>query len=399
VKPSSLTPLALLAACVAGAACKSGPDPSQTGGEVDSVQVAQLSNGLDFVGSAVVDTGVVFVAANESLSSVRFSPDVVLPSLWPSLGTAAELELAAGAGGTLWWASNDGVTSALWKLPETSFVDGQIATRTPFPGGGASDVVGLVADATSVWAAVATPETPNAGGEIWPDSWQWPGAEQVYTPYKGDIYQITAGQPPVALAVAQPINFFPGLMVHVLAQSTTSIYWVDSTHTGTDLARVMSATKTPSATPPGQRVAGVPAMDNGLAVGIVGLAASDKLVAWAAAPFPSPGTDGCWIWVTTPTGAPLEIYNSDAEPTPFTCSGLAIDDQYAYFAMVSTTNLQSPVLVGTGIGRVPLAGGLLQTAPLQSDRWYGPRRVLVDATYVYALDPSYVLRFPKDLFQ
>lgn len=389
----SVLPLVLLAA-----SCKSGPDPSQTGGGVDSVQVSQLTDGLDYVGSAVVDTGVVYVADNESLTSVRYAPDVVLPSLWPSLGTAAELELAVGPGGTLWWAANDGATSALWKLPEASFVNGDVATRTTFPGGGASDVIGLVADATSVWAAVATPQTASGGAEIWPDSWQWPGAEAVDTPYRGSIYQMPAGQAPVELAVADPITFFPGLMVHVLAQSATQVYWVDATHTGADLARVMSASKT-GITAPGQRVAGVGVPLTGLVVGIVGLAASDTIVAWAAAPLPSPGVQGCYIWTETPTGAPVQIYDSDSTPTTFTCGGIAVDAQYVYFTMLETADPQSPVVLGSGIGRLPLGGGALQTASLQSDRWYGARRVAVDDTYVYGLDPSYVVRFPKDAFQ
>ena len=66
---------------------------------------------------------------------------------------------------------------------------------------------------------------------------------------------------------------------------------------------------------------------------------------------------------------------------------------------VPPAGVDSSVLLGNGIARVPLVGGgPLQTAPLQADRWYGPRRVLVDDTYVYAIDPNYVLRFPKTAF-
>jgi hypothetical protein len=36
--------------------------------------------------------------------------------------------------------------------------------------------------------------------------------------------------------------------------------------------------------------------------------------------------------------------------------------------------------------------------PLASSRWYGARRVLVDAQYVYAVDPSFVVRMDKNGF-
>jgi hypothetical protein len=55
-------------------------------------------------------------------------------------------------------------------------------------------------------------------------------------------------------------------------------------------------------------------------------------------------------------------------------------------------------MMGTGLGRVPLAGGPLQTVPLASSRWYGARRVLVDAQSVYAVDPNFVVRVDKSAF-
>jgi hypothetical protein len=190
-------------------------------------------------------------------------------------------------------------------------------------------------------------------------------------------------------------------MQHVLAQSSTEVYWLDSTHVTTDLGRVMAASKSDWATDIGHRVGGIQAVP-GLPTGFVGLAASDSYVAWAAAPEPSPGSTGCWVWSSLKDGAPKEIFDSDLAQTSFSCSGLAIDATYAYFAMVEVyvppAGVDSSVLLGKGIARVPLAGGPLETVPLQADRWYGPRRVLVDDTYVYAIDPSYVLRFPKTAF-
>jgi len=386
-------------------ACGSGPDPSTTGGDTAGVLVTGLSG---YVGSAVLDSqGQVYVTAQESLDVVRFPPALPLGSDWGAPVNQPEIELAF-AGSTVWWAANNGNTSALWSSPEASFVSPPLATVS-FPGILGSDVIGLVADSTAVYAAVSTPIAPPPGtfpptiGPS-PDSWQWPGSPAVDTAFDGTLYRIVPGTPATIqpLAPAGGITFFPGFMQHVLAQSTTEVYWVDSTHVASNVGRVVAASKADWATDPGHGVGAVPAVE-GLATGFVGLAANDSYAAWAVAPEPNPGVTGCWVWSSTKDGLSTEIFDSDLAETSFSCNGLAIDDTYAYFAMVQVyvppAGVDSDVLLGNGIARVPLVGGgPLQTAPLQADRWYGPRRVLVDDTYVYAIDPSHVLRFPKTAF-
>jgi hypothetical protein len=194
-------------------------------------------------------------------------------------------------------------------------------------------------------------------------------------------------------------------MQHVLAQSTTDIYWVDSAVTPTAVGRVMTASKAGWATDPGHAVGTIPPVTN-TATGFVGLAADDTDLAWVQAPEPYFGAGGCWVFASTikdgVVGAQKVIFDSGLAGTTFSCNGLAIDATYAYFAMVEVqvppSGPADSFLLGTGIGRVPLAGGALETVSLMSDRWYGPRRVLVDDAYVYAIDPSYVLRFPKTAF-
>jgi hypothetical protein len=388
------------------AACGSGPDPSTTGGDTAGVLVTGLSG---YVGSAVVyANGQLYVTADESLDLVLFPPALPTSSNWGAPPNQPEIELAI-AGNTLWWAANSGTTSSLWSSSEASFLSPPAAT-VEFPGGAAtSDVIGLVADSTAVYAAVSRPEAPPPGmvaptpGPS-PDSWQWPGSPAVDTAFAGTLYRIVPGSPspPQPLAPTGGITFFPGFMQHVLAASSTEVYWVDSAHTASDIGRVMAASKTSWATDPGKRIGGIQAVE-GVPTGFVGLAATDSYVAWSVAPEPNPGATGCWVWASQKDGAPTEIFDSDSAGTSFSCNGLAIDGTYAYFAMVQVyvppAGADSSVLLGTGIARVPLAGGgLLQTAPLQTDRWYGPRRVLVDDTYVYAIDPNYVLRFPKTDF-
>jgi hypothetical protein len=385
-------------------ACGSGPDPSKTGGDTSGVLVSGLSG---YVGSAVVDgQGQVLVTADESLDVVRFPPAVLLGSDWGAPANGPNVELAL-SGTTLWWASNDGNNSTLWSSPEASLASPAL-TGIGFPGVVGSDVVGLVADASAVYAAVATlapqpPGTlpPTLGPS--PDSWQWPGSPAVDTPYTGGLYRIVPGAAPkvTPLAPASSVTFLPGFMQHVLAQSSTEVYWVDSTAMAPDLGHVMAASKADWATDPGHAVGAIKTVP-GLPTGFVGLAATDEYAAWAVAPEPNPGTVGCWVWASKKDAAPVEIFDSDLIAAPFSCNGLAIDDTYAYFAMVQVyvppAGVDSDVLLGTGIARVPLAGGPYETVSLQTDRWYGPRRVLVDDTYVYAIDPSYVVRFPKTDF-
>lgn len=396
------------------AACTTGPDPSTTGGETSSVLVAPVSSGA-YIGSAVLDgEGDVYVAVEqgqlESLDVVRFSPDVTLPSTWPAPPSDPEIEVAF-AGQTLWWAANDGTGPSLWTGPAAAFPSAP-GPEVTFVQDAASDVVGLVADGTAVYAALSAPALLPAGSPPpsvgpSPDSWQWPAATEVDTGFTGSIYRVVPGAMPPGqrLGVTGGITFFPGFMQHVLAQSSTNVYWVDSAPVGKDVGRVMTATKANWASDPGHAIGAIPSIDN-LATGFVGLAASDSYVAWEQAPEPNFGFAGCWVFVSATkdgvSAAQKTIFDSDIAGTSFSCNGLALDADYAYFAMVEVAvppaGVNSSILLGTGIGRVPLGGGALETVSLQSDRWYGPRRVLVDDTNVYAIDPSYVLRFPKTAF-
>jgi hypothetical protein len=396
---SSHLALALLAL---SASCGTGGDPAATGGDVASVLVA---TGGAFVGSTVVDSqGSLVVTSGEALQVVAFAPGSVIPSTWSAPDTQPEIELAL-AGDTLWWAANDGKESVLWSLPVGSFVQSPKATAF-FPGSYAGDVVGLVADTSAVYAAVSTPQPATLGLQIpSPDSPAWPGSPAVDTVFAGDVYRVGTNppSPPVrhggALGGA---TFLPGFMQHLLVQSSTEVYWADSTSVGGEAGRVMAASKAAWATDPGRRVGGISAI--GTDIGFVGLAATDTTVAWAAAATPYPGSTGCWVWVApVGSGAARMIFDSTQATSSFLCNGLALDAQYVYFAMVEVhvppAGANSSLLLGTAIVRVPLsAQGSPQVVPLQSDRWYGPRRVLVDDTYVYAIDPSYVMRLPKSAF-
>ena len=399
-----------LALAIGAAACAAGPDPASTDTTLASVQVATTG---PFVGSAVVDAqGDVFVTANAGLDQLTFAPGTVLPSTWNGVApNFPNIELALD-GSTLWWAAGTTNGSGLWSAPPGSFVQNAGPTAT-FPNEG-GDVVGLVADATAVYAALSSPKPgSDSAVTVSPDSWQYPGTSVVNAPFSGDLYRIGTKPPsaPTRLAGTPAVTtFLPGMMLHVVAQGGApatggSVYWADSTPSANAIGRVMGAAKLTWGITAGHEMGGATAV-GGQPSGFVGLAATTSAVAWAVAPLPTPGATGCRISAVldanavVPKAAP--IYEAAPGDVSFLCSGLALDTDYAYFAMVQVyvppAGVDSAVVLGEGIGRVKLSTGDLTTVPLSTDRWYGARRVLVDDTYVYAIDPQYVVRFPKTAF-
>jgi hypothetical protein len=138
----------------------------------------------------------------------------------------------------------------------------------------------------------------------------------------------------------------------------------------------------------------------------VGIAASPTKIAWAASinyltPTSMP-PQGCQITVAdpaTPSSATAILTTSR-----FSCMDVAIDDTYAYFAIVSVTQNgdtngggNPPLVVhGDGVGRVPLAGGQLESLALGFVATKGgPRRIYLDATSLYAVDPQVIGKIAK----
>jgi hypothetical protein len=388
MKRSALAPLVVLVAC------GSGPDPATTEPDLTSVLVTNIARG-GYVGSVALDgQGQVYVTAEEAVSVLRFDQSVAAPSPWGGPSAQSEIEVAA-AGSSLHWAASEGPTASLWTVPAAAFSTAS-PSKTSF--GGIGDVVGLVADSTAVYAALApAPAGPS------PDSWQWPQSTSGDAAVTGRIFRIVPGASGSVdeLTPAAAISLFPGMMEHVLAQNAMDLFWVDSAQVGPEAGRVMAAAKTGwNGTEP-RRVGGATIIP-GLGIGFVGLAATDAYVAWTVAAAPDPGAVGCWVWATTVAGNPKLLFDTDQSASPFLCNGLAIDGTYAYFAVVETyvppSGPGDTQLLGKALARIPLAGGKMQTLPLTADRWYGARRLLVDDTYVYAVDPSYVVRFPKTAF-
>ncbi len=176
-------------------------------------------------------------------------------------------------------------------------------------------------------------------------------------------------------------SFVMTLSRHLLAADATHIYWV----AGPEPGKVMQAPLDLSTSSLVMNVS------NGVAAG---LATNGTTLAWSATTLGA----GCSIWA-----AGTLIFQT----TAFSCMGLAIDKDHAYVAKVSSqiSNNNSGTTTwvqGMALERVDLAGPSTQTASeldLASLRYYGPRRVLIDDTFVYGVDPAYVVRVAKTAFK
>lgn len=380
------------------AACGSGPDPRATGGDFVGVPIVTQCCG-DFVSGVALGKNGLYAGDVNSLVLATFDPPGVQGAPPTSHGGSQQgIDLASSADGTVWSAVLD-PECHLQSIRESSSTTGTVlpppvddnrnfcGSGAPKGNSGNSAVYGLVADASAVYAVVGSTQM-TTGPAASPDSTTYvPGSP---TMASGRVFRIDRAQPALSQQLSVPggTQFDAGSAAHVLAQNSAEVFWLDT-------GRVMRARKSDWATSEGRKLADAPQGS------LVGIAADDAHVAWSAASVASGQPPGCWIWAMPATGAAPSLIHSGV----VMCRGLAIDELYAYVAIVDVLsppqgdpNSAGASLIGTGIMRVPLAGGAPQTVSLQSQRWYGPRRVLVDGTYVYAIDPQDVLRFPKTLF-
>jgi hypothetical protein len=411
-RPPIALRLALLSLGLGSAECGAGPDPSR-GGAVVGVQVdPSNSNGASgYMQGVALGANALYAAFSGDLARVRFDGSGSSVGLFSANGSVLELAVAANDG-SVWWAGGNGTNvgctmgtpvMALWTSSDAEFLTTRSAAAPaavlcPTSNGttpsGPQTTYGLVADDAWVVVAIASASVMTSGPSYVPDQQGWPGSQ--FTPSPSGNAKILRFDRQNPSAPMQPLpgvsSLATALTAHVLAQNTAEVYWLDASGTGAD--SVMRAAKSDWST--GQVVATAPANT------LTGIAASDAYLAWATSAPPTPGATGCAVFASHAEGPPTKIY--DGSNAPFLCWGLAVDDTYAYFA-TTTVVVQFPgdtggptYMMGTGLGRVPLAGGPLQTVPLASSRWYGARRVLVDAQYVYAVDPSFMVRMDKNGF-
>lgn len=448
-------PSVLLVGCASLTACGSGGDPS-LGSEVAGVLVV-ASNGNNggsnsntaFIAAAALGEDGFFVSTADGCGggcqgtgqaeyALTFAPAQLLSiSLTPFTGgvsgNSSGVEMGVEAGTLYWampgqiaipmngsspgialWATDAGGASASQAPVWASFPlfdPAAIQTGTQYNG---YEIVGMVALSGTVYVSVAL--ISNSNGESVPgspDSPTWSqgagggGGTAVasHLPSQGLIFAVSCPNPPCNTQVAPPAvstTFDPAVALHTLVAFGSSLCWLDGSD---EVLCVPSGWG--NGTPPTPTVLAAPSLPSGWS--LVALASGGKSLVWAAAPDVAPGIAGCAVWTNGPGATPAQIY--DGSQASFFCRGLATDGQYAYFTTNEVTGYsQGPSctnctngytvsgIVGNGVGRAPIGGGAAQMLPLQSQNWYGPRRVFVDATSVYAVDPSYVVRVPAAAF-
>jgi hypothetical protein len=411
------------------AACGSGPnlDSSDIAVVASPNQICGGSCG-NLSGFALGKTGAFAVAVSTNsasstppaIAALDFAQGTSTTARWtPTISfSGANLELAAAGDGTLFWGGNfnsnsqtgGGAGLYIFTGTEAPLTGMNSAFAGPLPSvtqaGGSTEMDGLVADATDVYVAYGQSINTGSGGnggnaDNTPDAQSFPGSSTPFsTRSQGVVVKINRANPGGAMPSVTGFSFTPGLVLHVLAQNDTDVFWADQSTT--KVFRVLAASKADfgSSQP---RVIGTVTQGSSNIM-IAGVAANKTTVVWVVTPVLDAGV-GTKVYASVNGAAATVI----ADVTQ-NYSGLAVDDVYAYVTVTQTLTSQQnnggnngsssngEVLIGTGVARIPLAGGAVQFVSLQSNKWYGPRRVFVDDTYVYAIDPDFVLRFPKTEF-
>src|SRR5262249_21784485 len=127
------------------------------------------------------------------------------------------------------------------------------------------------------------------------------------------------------------------------------------------------------------------------------IAASSKWVVWTSTvDFYLANTSSCAIgaWnLQTMTPGPMWATDS------FSCTDVALAGDSVYLPIVhleGTNPNEDKNLKGDGIGRFDWVSGDFASASFGVfGRTTGPRRVLVDATDIYAIDPTAIVRVPR----
>lgn len=265
--------------------------------------------------------------------------------------------------------------------------DAGVITATTTPG----VVIGVAADTRAAIVGVAA--SASGGQNSDNASFDFGASDSNSAGTSGSLYRVDFADGGIT---PRATTFDTTFTRHLWVADTANVYWIGS-------GSVWSAPIDLSSAP-----AGKGAVTGGAPVGI---AVANGVVSWSMVlGSTSCGSGpctfnalGCQVW-----SAGTLIYDtSTGAGSHDLCFGLATDASDAYFAIVRKETVPcngcgtAEDVFTTGIGRVSLTGPPTQAPavfPLATNRFYGPRRFLVDDTYVYGIDPAYVLRIAKSAF-
>jgi hypothetical protein len=283
------------------------------------------------------------------------------------------------------------------------------ASSVPVPNAnGGAWIIGIAADPTAAVVAVAPP--PNGGGSNNDsDTGQFSLGSNTGGAVSGTLYRVAldGGAPPQSISASFDLDG----SAHPFAADASNVYWVGG-GVVMQQARDLSGQAQPVGTIP-PALGGKGCMNGQCPLALaVGLDVAGGVVAWSVARGTSTcggacsfAPADCTVWKNDnlATNQSTLVYQAPSQ----SCMGIAVDGGNAYFAIVE----QRPVTCDncslsyatftTGIARISLNGPPGQkpaVVPVDPTRLYGPRRFFVDGTYVYGIDPAYVLRVSKSAF-
>lgn len=265
-------------------------------------------------------------------------------------------------------------------------------------------VVGVVADQSAVVSAISPP--PNNVGD-WNqalDDGAFTGGGGPGDDTTASLYRVDLADGGISPARAVPMDTMASR--HVLTSDATSVYGVGGGHVWT-VPRDLSS--------PPTNIAVVPTGSNGCMNGScqliapVGISVAGSNVVTAFLSATSLGGNQNTQPAITPTRC--QIFNGGTaifDVAQKGCAGVAADATYAYFAIVEQKQVTESCcgtqyyLATTSIARISLTGASTQVPsmiPINTTRFYGPRRFLVDDAFLYGIDPAYVFRIAKTSFK
>jgi len=195
---------------------------------------------------------------------------------------------------------------------------------------------------------------------------------------------------------------------HCAVGNGLAVYYMEHSNNSGSIAAISSYSKVDST------ISTVNTISNALSPSAipVGLAATNQHIAWAVA---NSGVNlvnhqiqpGCWIYAQSTSDPP----NGEAlrfQSGKFSCLDVAVDDTYAYFAIVKSDepgncdgDCTQPIK-GIGLGRVSLEGEMTfdSLSFSMAGSFSGPRRVSVsaDGAWLHVADPTALAKIPITAF-
>ena len=207
----------------------------------------------------------------------------------------------------------------------------------------------------------------------------------------GRIFAVTQTGTMTTLPIQPKFNH--QTLKNALVNNTTSLFYTEyeppiTSSSATLVRSVLKNGTSPLKVGTIPRASGVP----------VGLGASDAFVAWSSSIAYEffPALPQCRIGgYDLVTSTEVQLFNT----TQFSCMDAATDGTHVYFAIVDVEEDHSQNMRGLGLGRVSIATKTFESIRTGvTGRAAGARRVYLDGTDVYAVDPFVVAKIAKSAF-